>query len=181
MAKIIRGFSPPLGFGESEPVRLRIMRLVAARLAAITTENHYHYEFDTVIYGQSMRAEPDPEPQIYVWDQEETTDSQTMGGKEYKAMVVEVEAYKIFPNEGDELLIAQNNNLMLADVQRALYEDPLTGVIDAEFGGLADSCYYAESRGVFGFTNHLWAGNVSQWVINYHSVRGKPHLLSEED
>jgi hypothetical protein len=178
MAKIIRGFSAPVGFDEKEPVRLRIMRVIAARLAEIDQANQYRYTFASVFYGQSLKAEPEIPPQIYVWDQEETSETQTMGGKEYKSLIVEVEALAIVE---DATLIAETNNLMLADVHRAMFEDALTGTIDPECLGLADGMSYAESRGMFGVTNHLWAGNVSQWVINYHSIRGKPHLLQEED
>jgi hypothetical protein len=211
VATIIYGFSPPVGFDSQEPVRLRIMGVLATRLAALTVGNGYHYEFPSVCYGQTLRAEPYAEPQISLWDQDETRDSQTMGGGEWKSLIVEVEAYAVLDDpvsaedkaailatvdeterEGLEAiadrarrtLIARTNNLILCDVQRAMFEDPLTHEIDpflSDAGSdLADNMTYESSTHIFGLREHLWAGNVSQWVISYHSVRGKPHLLQEE-
>lgn len=207
MATIIYGFSPPTGFDSDEPVRLRIMGVIATRLAALTVANGYHYEMASVVYGQQLRAEPYPEHQVYFFDQDETRDDQKMGGGEYKSLVVEVEAITMLTDPVDPAevaaiaaltdlaeqeqreiaadrqrsnLIARTSNFMLADVQRAMFEDPLLRRIDPECGGLADGMSYESSVGTFGMKLHLWAGNTSQWVINYHSVRGKPHLVQEE-
>lgn len=212
MATLIYGFSPPTGFDSDEPVRLRIMNVIGNRLAALNRANGYHYDMASVVYGQQLRAEPYPEPQVYFWDQDETRDDQKIGGGEYKSIVVEVQAITILgdpvgpaevaeidkildPAEKDRrqniidnqrgVLIARTNNLMLADVQRAMFEDPLVKRIDPCLGlgldKLADGMSYESSVGIFGMRHHLWAGNTSQWVINYHSVRGKPHLVQEEE
>lgn len=207
MATIIYGFSPPTGFDSDEPVRLRIMGVIATRLAALTVANGYHYDMASVTYGQQLRAEPYAEHHVYFSDQEETAESETFG-TEHKAVVVEVEAITILDDPADPaevaaiqlltdeaerdqrqnvidklrgVLIARTNNFMLADVQRAMWKSPLMGTIDPYLGGLADGMRYESSTGIFGMRNHLWAGNTSQWVIMYHSVRGKPHLLQEEN
>lgn len=207
MATIIYGFSPPTGFDSDEPVRLRIMGVIAIRLAALTVANGYHYEFASVTYGKQLRAEPYPEPQAYFSDPDETVESESYG-TEHKAVVVEVQAITILDDPADPtevaviekltdldekdrrqnvvdnlraVLIARTGNLMLADVQRAMFRDPRLQKIDPYCNDLADGLRYESSTEIFGMRNHLWAGNTSQWVITYHSVRGKPHLLQEEE
>lgn len=177
MGTIIQGFAPTIGYDEVEPVRLRLMRQVALRLAEISVANGYHFDYASIDYDMADNAEPSTPPQIYFFDQDETLESVAYG-RENKSLALTVEA---FTQLDDATTRTAVNSLMLADVTRALWEHPLLHTIDPSFDGLADNLAYNSSEGVYSFGTPFWAGNISQWVILYHSVSGKPHVTQEEE
>lgn len=177
MGTIIQGFSPPIGFESDEPIRLRLMRAIAERLAVISVANGYHYDYDSITYKEAEDAEPKAPPQIYLFDRDEVSEEPMMGVS-YKSVLITVEA---FTSITDSLLVYSTGNFMLADIERAIHRDPLTAIIDPFFQDLADGLRYEQSEIISSFGDAFWAGNISQWRLSYHNVSGKPHLLQEEN
>ena len=184
MAIIIYGFGPPLPQGK-ETVRLTLMRKLADRLAEMSLANGYSRDYSAVTYGQSEDyGFTEGDPRVFLWDQDET--SEALGGKDVKSLEVNVEVLGLLPDDVDAGLTAQHNNEILADVTRAMLTDPLTRQVDEYFlapngYAMADGLVYFRSEGVFGMGETKRCGSISTWVLSYKTVRGKPHLLREEE